>query len=189
MLDSIIKALEFLLKAFQQRTDQKRRKFDQVYKPLFDLLQEINKNYHDMFEELSTTLRLEPGQSHPESENLCEAAQKLQSLRTQFSPVRAQCRGMAKSLSTLDLPVIEKEFVTAVLEYFPRGELVIEASGKGDINTSSSIVLKKIYEELARGETPSSEIPALVAGTINVHLLRWEKVCAAYEKLKFVVST
>jgi len=95
----------------------------------------------------------------------------------EFEPVRQKIRTITDQLAKQKLPSEEREFVNAVVRYFPSGEPSLPQSSA-----------RNLLHYLDQNLTPA-EIDMMLLKTIERHRNAWSDVCTAFASLKVAVAS
>ena len=180
MLDSALKVINKLIQLLQIRELRRKERFDKFVQPLFSDLSTIHDNYQKFLGNVVIRLKNNP-------KSIVKIVNSLRKHREDYSHLRHTTRIISKEFAKKfeDDPI--SEFIFAVSNYFPDGDL------KTDPSASTQIL--ELFSgwdggrELMNqhGETVKDPIQYFIS-TIETHLMlqnyNWKTVCERYAKLK-----
>ena len=191
MLEAFLEILDRLISLRKIRTDRRKELFGQIIEPVFNELLLVHGDYLAMFQEVHREIEKTLKKPKKHSIGLESLKNTLKEKRIQFEPIRFKLREFAKVLAEQKLQQEEKEFLNAVLQYFPIGTFKIHFS-------SSTHIVQKIEEYLDGGPANSSEFDDFdklyylskeVQRTIDRHKEAWSDVCVTFAKLKVKIAS
>ena len=145
-------------------------------------LEAVHRDYLVMFETLLDRAPDAWEEGTPRfTERVREVAALLRRLRLEYEPVRVRVHAAAKVYDDALTAGPQRRFISAVLAYFPTGELRGDEAESRWL-TSGTAVLDHLYRSLD-GEL-GQELGTLIRGTLAFHRQRWARVCEAYAALE-----
>jgi len=158
MIALLLKLLEMLGKLAEHKSAQEKQAFKELAEPLFNELLEVHKNYLLIFAEARSLA----GQSPRDSSQPVEYLEKK---RADFGPVRVKLAAMAETILQVGEISNMDEFLRAVAEYFPVGDIV---SQQGTASTSLIGALKRHFAQQPEGEVQDEYFYKMTAyGGVN----------------------
>jgi len=176
VLDALLKIIERLIAIRQGRVVARKELFDKILEPTFNELLLIHGDYLKMFEDLRVFGAPRTGGEIELIDRAKNARDVLRKRRLEFGPVRQKTRGVSDGLAAQELGDEEKDFVEAVVRYFPSGEPSLPQS-------SASAVLAYLDRDLK-----PEDIDLLISKTIQRHVAAWSDVCTSFGRLKVAVT-
>jgi hypothetical protein len=159
---------------------------------LYADLEGVHRDYLEMFESVLDRLpdpreRKTPGYA----KRIRATATRLRRLRLAYEPVRVKVRAVAWALHGVELAEPELRFVTAVLNYFPTGQVRIwgaDSSGTGLLNYLYRHLTDPgrlgPYRHFTDPGRLGPALPDVVRDTLDEHRRKWVAVCQAYAAMQ-----
>jgi hypothetical protein len=186
IVESLLLILDKLGLLLTRRDALASKRFSLFSEAFTDLLA-VHGDYIQMFEK---TLQLLPSldlleQTLPNEDlaGIRAAAKQLRERRITFEPVRVKLRALAPELGAMSLPAVEREFVAALIDYFPSFET------KCSLSWSVLSFLELVdAHEMPDYRTALFHALMLIRGVIDFQQRHWSTVCEAYARLRVAAT-
>jgi hypothetical protein len=175
MLDLLLKALDRLNDLAKIRSKRKRARFDEIYRPSFDELQAVHKDYLDIFTTLLSKLPTNMENSAHSQDSVRDARDYLVRRRTELEPARRKIRALWDVMSDETIPPSERDFLQSISHYLFSGGLTPSNPGK-----SCTLAVLDFLESALTLPTSTSgpDVPQLVDTSIPIDMgLEAAKLC------------
>ena len=200
MFDAIFSVFDRLLKLKQYIDERSEKRFDEVFKPVFDDLMLIHLDYVKMFDRLNVSVSVLASDEKEENiKTLVAAADELRTRRIELEPLRIKLRAYSKELRKRDLDQEALGFVSAVESYFDPSDILswsnFQPSGVGSVSLDVLMrleelieqgTLDRLHEHLLKDAVKAFAL-ALYEGGCE-RRVRWAFVCEAFARLQIAYS-
>jgi hypothetical protein len=189
MIDTLIQVLDRLIQLLRVRGKRRVRRFQEIWEPTFRELREVHGDYLAMFQTCKQDLvRIMRSESDvPRVRGLEEIANELRRRRLEFEPVRRQLIALINHTQNLDLDDVTREFLEAILWYFPTGaDRRVPTWAAETLARLEALTMSVENEEGAESLlSPSIDsVLGYLSGTMRHQREAWERVAAAYAVLQ-----
>jgi hypothetical protein len=193
MVEALIKVLDRMIQLLTVRRKRRVRLFTELWQPTFEELRTVHSDYLTMFQSCSTMLKALEQESVESSRSLRlkDIAAQLRDRRIAFEPVRRQLIALIHHSQNLNLDGTSKQFLDAVLLYFPTGTnrtLSPTYASEMLVRFDALILSVEIGENQLHNES-LEELQIYVHGVIASQRRAWERVCEAYAALQTQSAT
>jgi hypothetical protein len=182
VIELLLKLLDKLTKLTELRAAHKRKAFKELAEPMFNELQEVHKNYLTNFVEARRLVE--------QSSDLQPCIDFLRKQAVEYGPVRSKLQTTARTIFGIHKPTEMSDLVSAILSYFPMGEL---AGPDGLFSTSHKTLIEELersaWDAKCRGISNNSLAAERIRQFLMIHEVKWESVCEAFAKAKIADVT
>lgn len=201
-IQKLISVIAQLLQIKKYRYERLKVIYTQLLEPIFNELSLVHNDYLEMFNyahnktPFNWEFRLPTYQ-----EKTRYVIDYLQEKRREFEPVRSKLRVMIDELKDVEINTEADDFIRAVIQYFPEGNIISENNSHKDSNnyeykSSSAHILDRLTEAIVNeNKTDSTEkeieefdLKDIILKTIDYHQKAWQDVCRAFIRLKIRVT-
>lgn len=176
----LVSAIDYLIRLLEFRDASANQRFAQLFEPCFNDLLVVHRDYIQMFEQTRALIREDSAKGTKRATTL------LQQQRIEFAPVREKLKKLLQAMPKMNLSRDEKQFVDALVEYFPQG-----TPGEPARTDSQSLLdkLESLHPERTAAKAGSVEkgliqTLELIERLLRSHREKWSLVCEAYVPLK-----
>ena len=183
-IDLVLKGVDYVLKLLERRERRSKERQDKIFAPLFADLCTIDQNYNEIFLSIQQLLPLDIELPTTQTQQQVNAAcEKIREMRVAFVSTRQRIGTISLELQTMDgLSQPERDFLRAVVNYLPGGELRLHATAPAEASdkTRATLMLNLLYDNLEAQNTRQ-----IVDRTVAINTRLWKEVCRAYSALSY----
>lgn len=192
MIDGLLKCIDILLQFIKFSRESRQTFFENLLRPLFAEMEKIHIDYAQSWAKIHTILPPEWEQGTPAYQaQLAKASYALLELREALKIPREKLQAALRGYDTTKLAKPEREFVEALVTYFPRGEIdsndLPEAIHQtlAPHSTDYSLVSMQFYKALSGGA--QIELHGIIKRTEERETHAWQNVCRTFSALQVYV--
>ncbi|MBA5607386.1 hypothetical protein H3H36_18680 [Duganella sp. FT3S] len=186
-IDLVLKGIDYIIKLLERREKRAKDRQEKIFAPLFADLCSIDQNYNQLFLSIQQLFPfdIEPPTANTQAQ-VRAACEKIREMRVAFASTRQRISAVASELQLMDeLSQAERDFLQAVVDYLPCGELRLHAEAHANASdmTRATLLLDLLYENLEEQNTRQ-----VVDRTVAINNKLWREVCRAYSTLSYAAA-
>jgi len=180
MIEALIAIVDRLISLLQGRIAGRKELFDRILEPTFNDLLLVHGDYISLFEAGRQSAFPEDSPPAKDSQEYTVRLEATKAVllrsRLVLEPVRTKIRAVADQLLHVSLPPEEKDFVAAVLRYFPTGD--------PRLSRSHGLNLVTFLEQRPDPFSIDLQFETILNEIRN----QWSSVCIAFGRLKVAIA-
>jgi hypothetical protein len=189
MFEALLKCIDLLTGALRFSRESRRAFFEKILEPLFQAMEAVHGDYAASWAKISETLAPEWQRGTSDfDQSIQNASIQLVQFRATLKAPRDKLLGVLSGYEGSRLSQHERDFVEALIAYFPRGEVhpsdLVDSARmpEGTPGTDYSLVAQQFYKYLEEGKPV--DLHRIISRTMERESHAWKAVCKAFAALQ-----